>query len=135
MFRTQAGKSPDGKGVVCLACQADTVSPKGVQCVKCSGAKQPNKAKTACMPCPAGHVFSAAKLVCLACPASKAPSEDPRVQGCVCAAGYYNSSTIRLRCIDDQFQGAAKCAAAVRKISMDWQGMDWQDNQYVIHYI
>ena len=87
---------------MCLACQADTVSPKGVQCVKCSGAKQPNKAKTACMPCPAGHVFSAAKLVCLACPASKAPSEDPRVQGCVCAAGYFNSSTIRLRCIDDR---------------------------------
>ena len=114
--RCDAGKEPAPSRVGCLNCQGGSASQNGLKCVKCTGAKQPNKAKSACVPCPENHYFSITKLVCLACAASKAPSENPRVQGCVCAAGFYNSTRLRLRCIEDNFQGAAQCAAGLAKI-------------------
>ena len=106
-----AGKEPTSLRIGCQDCQGGSASQFGVKCVKCSGGKQPNKARTTCEPCPANHYFSAEKLVCLACAAGKAPSEDPQVQGCVCAANFYNSTRLRLRCIEDTFQGAAQCMA------------------------
>ena len=106
-----AGKEPASSRIGCQNCQGGSASQFGVKCAKCSGGKQPNKAMTACEPCPVNHYFSVAKLTCLACADGKAPSEDPRVPGCVCAVGFYNSTRLSLRCIDDSFQGAAACTA------------------------
>ena len=87
------------------------MSPGGKRCKKCTSGKRPDKKRSSCEPCPPRHYFSTDKLVCLACAAGKAPSEDPRVEGCVCAVGFYNSTRLSLRCIDDPFKGAAACTA------------------------
>ena len=72
--RCDVGKEPAPSRVGCLDCQGGSASQNGLKCVKCTGAKQPNKAKSACVPCPAGEVPNTDRSACTACPAKTVAS-------------------------------------------------------------